>query len=56
MLFIGLVIKKIFGTRNERELKKLIPLVDEINSFGDRFKQASDELNKIKVGLNKIKA
>ncbi len=28
---IGGVLKKIFGSQNERDLKKLAPIVDEIN-------------------------
>lgn len=37
------VITKIFGTKNERELKKLWPLVDEINDHYDSLKELSDE-------------
>ncbi len=33
------VLKKIFGSANERELKKLAPIVDEINSFEPEIRQ-----------------
>ena len=33
----------IFGTSNERELKRIMPLVEEINSFEPAMKQLSDE-------------
>jgi preprotein translocase subunit SecA len=34
---------KIFGTRNEREIKRLTPRVAEINAFEERMKALSDE-------------
>jgi len=37
------VLKKIFGSANERELKKLVPIVDEINSFEPEIKKLSDD-------------
>lgn len=36
------ILAKIFGTRNERELKKLQPLVDRINGFEGFIKNLSD--------------
>jgi len=36
------VIRKIFGTRNERELKKLLPLVNRINSLEPAIRGLSD--------------
>jgi preprotein translocase subunit SecA len=36
------VLKKIFGSQNERNLKKLAPIVDEINSFEPEIKKLSD--------------
>ena len=38
-----LIIRKIFGTRNERELKKLLPLIARINSLEESTKALSDE-------------
>ncbi len=37
------VLKKIFGSANERELKRLAPLVDEINTFEPEISKLSDE-------------
>ena len=30
---LGVTLKKVFGSRNERELKKIQPLVEKINSL-----------------------
>ena len=40
---IGKVLKGIFGSQNERELKKMNPLVERINSLEPDFKSLSDE-------------
>ncbi len=37
------IFKKIFGSRNEREVKKLHPLVDQINAAEEQLKSLSDE-------------
>ena len=37
------LIKKVFGTKNARELKKLQPLVDQINAVTPKFKALSDD-------------
>jgi len=34
--------QKLFGSKNQRELKKMQPTVERINSLGDRFKAMSD--------------
>jgi preprotein translocase subunit SecA len=34
---------KVFGTSNEREIKRILPRVDEINSFEPAMKQLTDE-------------
>ena len=39
---IGKVIKSIFGSQNERELKRMVPLVDEINGLEPEFQALSD--------------
>ncbi|MGA2224451.1 MAG: preprotein translocase subunit SecA [Syntrophobacteraceae bacterium] len=39
---IGGVLKKIFGSQNERNLKKIAPIVDEINSFEPEIRKLSD--------------
>jgi len=40
---IGNLIKKIVGTKNERELKRIQPIVDRTNEFEDRMKALSDD-------------
>ncbi len=36
-------IQKLFGTKNERELKRIAPLVDEINRLEDGIRRLTDE-------------
>ena len=36
-------IKRVVGTANDRELKRIEPLVAEINDLEDEFKALSDE-------------
>jgi len=40
---IGNLVKKVFGSKNERELKKLEPVVDKINSLEPEFEALTDE-------------
>ncbi|WP_457640243.1 preprotein translocase subunit SecA [Persephonella sp.] len=40
---IGYVFKKIFGTKNEREIKKIKPIVEKINQLEDQFDQLSNK-------------
>ncbi len=40
---IGDVLKKIFGSQNERNLKKIAPLVDEINQYEPEYRKLSDD-------------
>ena len=40
---VGLILKKMFGSQNERFLKKIQPLVDEINSFEGEVSKLSDD-------------
>lgn len=46
---IGNLIKNIFGSKNERELKKIQPVVDQINSIESDFKGLTDEQLKAKT-------
>lgn len=39
---IGNLLKKIFGSKNERELKRLQPIVEQINSLEPKIKALSD--------------
>ncbi|HEY2859877.1 MAG TPA: preprotein translocase subunit SecA [Terracidiphilus sp.] len=42
-MFVDKVFTKIFGTANERVIKKLIPIVDSINALEPATKELSDE-------------
>ncbi len=44
------ILKKIFGSKNERELKRIAPLVDHINSLEPGFRQLSDAQILAKTG------
>jgi preprotein translocase subunit SecA len=37
------ILKKILGSRNQRELKRLMPIVRRINEFDEQFKSLSDD-------------
>lgn len=39
---VGGLLKKLFGTKNEREIKRLLPLVEQINSFEAQVSSLSD--------------
>ena len=39
---LGSLLKGIFGSKNERELKRMAPLVDQINGLEPRFQSLSD--------------
>lgn len=43
------IIEKVFGTHSERELKRIVGLVDQIESLQDEFKTLSDEALKAKT-------
>jgi preprotein translocase subunit SecA len=38
----GVILKKLFGSQNERNLKRISPVVDEVNSFEPATRQLSD--------------
>jgi preprotein translocase subunit SecA len=40
---ISTVLTKVFGTKSERDIKKLLPVVEEIKSYEDEIKALSDE-------------
>lgn len=42
--------KKVFGSKNERELRRIQPIVDQINSWEERFAVLSDEALRAKTG------
>jgi len=43
MELIGNILKKVFGTKNDRELAKLRPMVERINSLEPQIERLSDE-------------
>ena len=40
---IGKLAAKVFGTSNEREIKRIRPLVDQINTLEPQMQQLSDD-------------
>jgi preprotein translocase subunit SecA len=40
---IGKVITKIFGSKSEKDIKKIQPILDQIKSYEDQIKQLSDD-------------
>ncbi len=47
------ILKKMFGTQNERQLKKIQPIVDEINALEEGLKSLSDE--ELKARANRVR-
>ncbi|MCK4564463.1 MAG: preprotein translocase subunit SecA, partial [Verrucomicrobia bacterium] len=43
------ILKKILGSKNERDLKKMQPLVERINEFDEEYKALTDEQLKAKT-------
>ena len=39
---LGTIVKKIIGTKNDREIKRMAKLVDAINSHADAMGQLTD--------------
>ena len=46
---VGGLLKKLFGTKNEREIKRLLPLVEQINSLEPKISILSDSQLKDKT-------
>ncbi|MEK6758383.1 MAG: preprotein translocase subunit SecA [Deltaproteobacteria bacterium] len=40
---IGSFLKKVFGSKNEREIKRILPLVEKVNSHEPKMKALSDD-------------
>jgi preprotein translocase subunit SecA len=40
---VGWILKKILGSKNQRELRRLAPIVRRINEFDEQFKSLSDD-------------
>jgi len=46
---INSVLKKIFGSKNERDIKKMQPLIDQINELEEKYQKLSDDELKAKT-------
>jgi len=46
---IGTLLSKFFGTKNDRELKRLWPIIEQVNSFESKISDLSDDLLKRKT-------
>ena len=38
-----ILLKKIFGSKSDREVKKLLPIVSEVNQFAEKLKTKSED-------------
>jgi hypothetical protein len=48
---VGWILKKILGSKNQRELKRLVPMVRRVNDFDEQFKSLSDEQLRAKTAI-----
>src|SRR5947207_9119320 len=48
---VGWILKKILGSKNQRELKRLMPIVRRVNDFDEQFKTLSDEQLRAKTAI-----
>src|SRR5881394_1744819 len=46
---VGWILKKIVGSKNQRELRRLAPIVRQINEFDEQFKSLSDDALRAKT-------
>src|SRR5438270_11750643 len=46
---VGWILKKIVGSKNQRELRRLAPVVRRINEFDEQFKSLSDDALRAKT-------
>ena len=47
---IGTILSKVFGTKNEREIKRVWPMVERVNALEQNFTDLSDSEIKDKTG------
>ncbi len=50
---LGYILKKFFGSQNDRELRRLAPLVDQINSLEPELRQLADAQLQAKTAVFK---
>ena len=48
------LVKKVFGSRSDREMKQLMPMVDQINQLAENLFSKSD--NELKARTQELKA
>src|SRR5947209_19203506 len=48
---VGWILKKILGSKNQRELKRLMPIVHRTNEFDEQYKSLSDEALRAKTAI-----
>ena len=48
---VAWILKKILGSKNQRELKRLMPTVRQINEFDEQLKSLSDDELRAKTEL-----
>jgi preprotein translocase subunit SecA len=48
---VGWILKRILGSKNQRELKRLMPIVRRTNEFDEQFKSLSDEALRAKTAI-----
>ena len=46
---ISKIVKKVFGTKHDRDIKKIMPLIDETNEFDKQYDSLSDDEIKAKT-------
>ena len=46
---VGWILKKIVGSKNQRELRRLAPMARRINEFDEQFKSLSDDALRAKT-------
>ncbi len=43
MSFIGKILKSVFGSASERQIKEILPLVDRVNEIAEKYQSLSDD-------------
>ncbi|HXK48965.1 MAG TPA: hypothetical protein PKW56_00720, partial [Clostridiales bacterium] len=46
---LSFLLNKIFGTKQDREVKRLAPIVESINSWFEKYRELSDDAVKLKT-------
>ena len=46
---VGWILKKVLGSKNQRSIKRMLPVVGRINEFDQQFNSLSDEDLRVKT-------